>query len=409
MPLSKAQATIANDTHRFKTAVCGRRFGKSFLSMHAMAKVARHPDKLVWYIAPTYRMSKQIMWKKLKKKLLSLNWVEKINESDLSLLLRNGSEICLRSADNPDSLRGVGLDYVVLDEAADMDPSVWYEVIRPTLSDTGGGALILGTPKGMNHLKDLYDMAKIDPDNWASFQYTTLDGKNVPELEIEAARRDLDERTFRQEYEATFEQYSGLIYYGFGDHNVGATPEITERDTILVGLDFNVDPLASVVATRVNDQLYIHEEIVISGATTYDLVSEVRRKYPHNRIEVMPDSSGAQRRTSSNTTDHAILHNAGWRVNVGRTNPAVLDRIAAVNSRLKSSTGAVHVTINNSCKKLIKGLGAQCYKEGTRLPEKGGANDLSHLNDAFGYLINWYWPIKREVDTSDQPKTWGRY
>lgn len=409
MPLSKAQATIAKDKHRFVTGICGRRFGKTHLALRQIAKHASVPDSLVLYCAPSYRMAKNIMWRKIKKKLLSLNWVKKINESELTIELVNDSIIQLRGTENYDALRGTGNSFIVLDEAADMDPEVWYEVLRPTLSDTGGSALFLGTPKGMNWIKDIYDMAKIDPDNWASYQFTTIDGGNVPPEEIEAARRDLDERTFRQEYLGSFESYAGLIYYGFGDHNVGPTPAITERDTILVGLDFNVDPLASVIATRINDQLYIHEEIVISGATTYDLVSEVRRKYPHNRIEVMPDSSGAQRRTSSNTTDHAILHNAGWRVNVGRTNPAVLDRIAAVNSRLKSSTGAVHVTINNSCKKLIKGLGAQCYKEGTRLPEKGGANDLSHLNDAFGYLINWYWPIKREVDTSNQPTTWGRY
>jgi hypothetical protein len=407
MPLSQAQATIAKDAKRFRVAVCGRRFGKTHLSLREVAKFASQPDSLVLYCAPSYRMAKNIMWRKLKKKLLSLNWVKKINESELTIELVNDSIIQLRGTENYDALRGTGNTFIVLDEVADMDPEVWYEVLRPTLSDTGGACLFLGTPKGMNWLKDLYDMAKIDPDNWSAYQYTTISGGNVPATEIEAARRDLDERTFRQEYEATFEQYAGLIYYGFGDHNVGPTPDITERDTLLIGLDFNVDPLSAVVATRVDNHLYVHEEIVISGATTHDLISEIRRKYPKNRVEVMPDSSGAQRRTSSNTTDHAILHNAGWRLNVGRTNPGVLDRIAAVNSRLKSSTGVVSITINKGCKKLIKGLGAQCYKEGTRVPDKDSG--LDHLNDAFGYLINWYWPVKREVDTSNQPKTWGAY
>lgn len=406
MPLSPAQLTIANDPHRFITAVCGRRFGKSFLSMHAMAKVARQPNQLVWYIAPTYRMAKQIMWKKLKKKLLSLNWVEKVNESDLSLLLRNGSEICLRSADNPDSLRGVGLDMVVMDEVADMDPAIWYEVIRPTLSDTGGKCLFLGTPKGMNFLKDLYDQAKIDPDTWASYQYTTLAGGNVPQAEIEAARRDLDERTFRQEYEATFEQYAGLIYYSFGDANIGPVEPLKERETLLVGLDFNIDPLAAVLGVRRGDHLYILDEMAIYGANTFDFCEELKRRYPNHRIEVFPDASGQSRRTNSTTTDHAILANAGFAVRVNRTNPAVLDRIAAVNSRLCNSNGQRHITISKSCKNLIKTLNSHVYQEGTRLPEKG---TLDHHGDAFGYLVNWFWPIKREVDTSNQPTTWGRY
>jgi hypothetical protein len=406
MPLSPAQLTIANDPHRHITAVCGRRFGKSFLSMHIMAKTARLPDQLVWYIAPTYRMARQIMWKPLKKKLLSLNWVAKVNETDMSLILKNGSEICLRSADNPDSLRGVGLNMVIFDEVADMDPAVWYEVIRPTLSSTLGRSVFLGTPKGMNWLKDLYDQALVAPEDWASYQFRTIDGGNVPAEELVAARRDLDERTFRQEYEATFEQYAGLIYYAFGDGNLGSAEPLQDRDTLLVGLDFNIDPLAAVIGVRRGEHLHIIDEMAISGANTYDFCEELKRRYPNRRIEIFPDASGQQRRTSSNTTDHAILANAGFTVRVNRTNPAVLDRIAAVNSRLCNSTGQRHITISKTCKHLIKTLNSQTYKENTRIPEKG---TLDHHGDSFGYLVNWFWPIKREVDTSNQPTTWGRY
>lgn len=409
MPLSQAQATIANDKHRFRTAICGRRFGKSHLALREIAKFAAQPDGLVLYCAPSYRMARNIMWRKIKKKLLSLNWVKKINESMLEITLVNDTVIQLRGTENYDALRGTGNTFIVLDEAADMDPEVFYEVLRPTVSDTGGSILFLGTPKGMNWLKDIYDMALVDPENWSSYQFSTVDGGNVPPEEIEAARRDLDERTFRQEYLGSFETYSGLIYYAFGEHNLGDTPPFTDKDTLLIGLDFNYQPLSAVVATKVDNHLYIHDEITIDGASTHDLIEEVRRRWPNNRVEVMPDASGAQHRTSSTTTDHTILRNAQWRVNVGRTNPAVLDRIAAVNSKLKSSTGDVGITINRKCKQLIRGLGAQVYKEGTRVPEKGGSKDYSHLNDAFGYLINWYWPIKREVDTTNEPKTWGAW
>lgn len=406
MPLSTPQLTIANDPHRMIVSVCGRRFGKSFVSMHLMAKVARIPNQLVWYIAPTYRMARQIMWKPLKKKLLRLNWVEKVNETDMSLILRNGSEICLRSADNPDSLRGVGLNLVVFDEVADMDPAVWYEVIRPTLSSTLGKAVFLGTPKGMGFLKDLYDQASIDPDTWSSYQFRTIDGGNVPPEEIEAARRDLDERTFNQEYCATFEQYSGLIYYSYAPANIGVSEPLQDRETLLVGLDFNIDPLAAVIGVRRGEELHIIDEMAIFGANTYDFCEELKRRYPNRRIEVFPDASGQKRATNSTTTDHAILANAGFTVRVNRTNPAVLDRIAAVNSRLCNSNGQRHITISKTCKNLIKTLTSQVYKEGTRLPQKG---ELDHHGDAFGYLVNWFWPIKREIDTSNQPTTWGRF
>lgn len=405
MPLSQAQKKIATDTHRFRVAVCGRRFGKSHIALRELARFASKPDSLVYYVAPTYRMAKQIIWKKLKKKMIELNWAKKINESDLTITLVNDSEISLRSSDNYDSLRGVGLNFVVLDEAADMESEVWHEVLRPTLSDKEGHALFLGTPKGMNWLKDIYDMAKTEPESWSSYQFTTLDGGQVPETELAAARRDLDEKTYRQEYEATFEQYSGIIYYAFGEHNIGDTPTPLPTDIILLGLDFNIDPISAVVGLRRGDHLYIFEEVVIQGANTQDLIDEVRRRWPTNRIEVYPDASGAQRRTSSNTTDHILLRNAGWTVKVRSTNPPVLDRIASLNSRFKTTSGQSFITINKTCKRLIKGLQGQVYKEGTRIPDKDSGMD--HLNDAAGYLVHWLWPVRRDIDLPKQPRVFG--
>ena len=182
--------------------------------MNEMAKVARFPNKNVWYVAPTYRMCRQIIWEQLKYRLQDLNWLKKSNETDLSLLLKNGSKISLRGADNPDSLRGISLDFVVFDEFAMIDEKAWSEVIRPTLSDRRGSALFISTPMGQaNWAYDLYNRGKdINEHAWESFTYSTLDGGNVSSEEIEQARRDLDERTFRQEYEATFETYSNRLF-----------------------------------------------------------------------------------------------------------------------------------------------------------------------------------------------------
>jgi hypothetical protein len=212
MPLSKAQEDIVADTRRFKVVIAGRRFGKTHLAIRQLCFYGRIPDQEIWYVAPTYRQAKMITWKKLKKKLVDQRWVKKANESELSILLKNGTTISLKGADNYDSLRGIGLDYLILDEFADIDPEAWYETLRPTLSDKGGHALFIGTPKGMNWAKDLYDLANEFPDEWVSYQFTTLDGGNVPEKEILAAKRELDEKTFRQEYMATFETFSGRFF-----------------------------------------------------------------------------------------------------------------------------------------------------------------------------------------------------
>jgi hypothetical protein len=210
--LTRPQSRIFTNTSRFRVVVAGRRFGKTFLSVaELMRQAATKDDANVWYVAPTYRAAKDIAWDMLKT-IIDPSLIFKTNESELSIKLINGSTISLKGAEKPDNLRGRSLDFVVMDEFADMRPETWSEVLRASLSDRQGGCLFIGTPKGRNHFYDLWTQ---DYDDWQSFQYTTLDGGNVPDYEIEAAKRDLDERTFKQEYEAAFVNYSGIIYYNF--------------------------------------------------------------------------------------------------------------------------------------------------------------------------------------------------
>ena len=279
--LSLAQKTIANDPHRFRVAVCGRRFGKTHLAIRELCKFAREPERRCWYIAPSYRMAKQIAWTKLKKKLISLNWVKKINEQELLITLINDSEIALRGADNYDSLRGVGLDFLVMDEFADIDVEAWTEVLRPTLSDRQGAALFISTPKGINNWSyELYLNYLENPD-WMSWQFTTLAGGRVPPQELEAARKDLDTRTFRQEYEASFETYAGRIYYAFERTQNSVDFDITNManiDVLYTGWDFNIDPMSVVIATRQKDTLYVVDEIRMFSSNTQEAVDELKSR-----------------------------------------------------------------------------------------------------------------------------------
>jgi len=133
MPLTTPQKTVANSDKRFRVLCAGRRFGKSVLAIRELAKFARTSNKKVMYVAPTYQMCRNIVWADLKNKLSGLNWVRKINESRLEIELINGSVIMLRGADNYDSLRGTGLDFLVMDEVADIKGEAWSEVLRPTM------------------------------------------------------------------------------------------------------------------------------------------------------------------------------------------------------------------------------------------------------------------------------------
>lgn len=407
--LSPAQKKIASDPHRFRVVVAGRRFGKTHLAIRELAFHAKEPNREVWYVAPSYKMAKQIVWKKLKNRLQDLNWVKKHNETELTLFLKNGSVISLKGADNYDSLRGVGLDFIVLDEFADIDPEAWYETLRPTLSDKGGKALFIGTPKGIgNWSYELYQNSVDDSLTWSSHQYTTVDGGNVPEEEIEQAQRDLDERTFRQEYLATFETYTGRIYYGFdrAKNTIDAEATAQDLEAIYIGMDFNIDPMSAVIAIRKGDDLCVIDEIRMFSSNTEEMAREILSRYPKSKKFVYPDPAARQRKTSAGgQTDLTILQNLGFLVKAPNSHTPVRDRINAVNSRLCDSTGIRRLFVTKRCKYTIEALERQTYKEGTSQPDKDSGYD--HMNDALGYMVDYLFPVQRQRDIDPYaPKRW---
>jgi len=398
MPLSKPQKEVITNTSRFRVLITGRRFGKTYLAINELAKFARYSNKKVWYVAPSYRQAKSICWNELKDKLIKHKWVKSINNSDLTIVLRNNSRISLRGADNENSLRGIGLDFLVMDEFADIHKQAWYEVLRPTLSDTQGHALFCGSPRGFgNWSYELYKLGETNKD-WQSFKYTTLEGEQVSKEEIEQAKDDLDLRTFQQEYEATFVNYSGMIYYNFNrEKNIIETFR-NNHLTYHIGLDFNVEPMCAVVSVIENDIIIVIDEIQIYSSNTNEMVDEIKTRY-NKKIIIYPDPSARQRKTSAGgMTDLAILKNAGFEVRCRNKAPLVRDRINAVNSKLKNVKGQNSLFILNSCKNVIKSIERQIYKEGTHIPDKDSGYD--HMNDALGYLVEYNYPLRRNFNPS---------
>lgn len=401
--LTRPQYEVFENNERFRVVVAGRRFGKTYLSIAELIDVAvPNEGSHCWYVAPTYKAAKEIAWDMLIARIPP-EWVRKSNETALTLTLINGSTISLKGAEKPDNLRGRSLDFVVLDEFADMRPEAWYEVIRPSLSDRQGSALFIGTPKGRNHFYDLWTKGTDGNIDWQAFQYTTIDGGQVAEEEIEAAKRDLDERTFNQEYNAQFVNYSGIIYYNFSrEESVSRSKD--DGSMLHVGMDFNLDPMSAVISIREGSTLKIIDEIVIYGSNTDEMVDEIKTRYQNRQICVYPDPAARQRKTSAGgRTDLSILQNAGFSVKVRDRHSAIRDRINSVNARLKSADGERHLMIDPRCKQVIKSLERQTYKEGTSQPDKDSGFD--HMNDALGYLIDFLYPIKRQYDIP-QPTRW---
>jgi len=392
--LSGSQLAVYKSKQRFRAINAGRRFGKTYLaSIELLTSAVNNPGSINWLIAPTYRQAQQICWSKLKE-LIPKAYIAKKNETDLRLDFINGSTIALRGSDNPDSLRGVGLDFVVLDEAAFQSRETWTEAIRPSLSDRMGRALFISTPAGYNWFYDLYVSAKAKPD-WSAFQFTTLEGGNVPASEVEAARAELDERTFRQEYEASFESLSGRVYYAY-DREKNTIPAIDPGNCpVLVGMDFNVNPMSAAFAFRAADQVHFFDELLIQNGNTVEMSHAIKRRFPDRKIVIYPDPTGNARKTSApvGQTDFTILRDAGFQV-VAPSHPyPIADKINTVNSALCTSTGVRKVYVNPAkCPNLCKGWDGLTFKEGTSEIDK--SLGLDHITDAAAYLLLWELPMR---------------
>jgi phage terminase large subunit-like protein len=208
--LHPAQLEIFHSEARFKVVAAGRRFGKSRLAAWILLiKALQSESKDVFYIGPTFQQSKDIMWAMLKE--LGDGLIATAHENTAVLTLVNGRKIYLKGSDRPDTLRGVGLAYVVLDEYASMKPNVWEQIIRPTLADVRGGAMFIGTPAGKNHFYDVYQDA-VELDDWEAFQFNSTDNPFIPDDEIDAARSSMSSMSFRQEFEASFETFTGGVF-----------------------------------------------------------------------------------------------------------------------------------------------------------------------------------------------------
>ena len=404
MQLTPPQSDIFTCPDRFRVVVAGRRFGKTFLSTaELLNRALAKPDQNVWYVAPTYKAAKEIAWDMLTSQI-PREYIDRTNETALTINFKNGSSISLKGAEKPDNLRGRAVDFVVLDEFGDMRPEAWFEVIRPSLSGRHqqGSALFIGTPRGRNHFYDLYGKGVDRDEGWHSYQYTTIEGGNVPPEEIESAKADLDTRTFQQEYEAQFVNYSGIIYYGF-KREESVARHTDDIGVIHVGMDFNLDPMSAVLMTRKGDTLHIFDEIVMFGSNTDEMVAELRERYGNGTIVIYPDPASRQRKTSAGgRTDLSILQNAGFEVRVRNSHAAVRDRINAVNSRLLSNDGQRRLYVDPKCKKVIESLERHTYKEGTSQPEKDG---FDHMNDALGYAVEYLFPI-RKANAPQAPQRW---
>jgi hypothetical protein len=251
------QAQVHRHAARFKVLDCGRRWGKTRLGVMECIDVAARGGR-AWWVAPSYKMS-EVGWRPLRRMATQMPRAE-VRRADRQLVLPNGGEVSVRSADNPDSLRGEGLDFVVMDECAFMHQDAWNEALRPALADREGRALFISTPKGRNWFWRLWQLGQQSDSDWQSWQFTSYDNPHVLDSEIDAAKETLPERVFQQEFLAEFIEDAGGVFRNVMGCATEAVGEPEEGGEYIAGVDWgkhNDFTVISVFDLRTRSQVYL--------------------------------------------------------------------------------------------------------------------------------------------------------
>jgi len=206
------QQEVFEDDSRFKVIAAGRRTGKSRLAAWKLIIEGLQCKRgHVFYVAPTQGQARDIMWQTLLE--VGNPVIASSHINNLQIKLVNGATIALKGADRPETMRGVSLSFLCMDEYADMKPEVWEQILRPALADQKGDAMFIGTPMGRNHFYDLFQYASISEDEqWKGWHFTSYDNPLLDKEEINAAKKSMSAFSFRQEFMASFEAAGGELF-----------------------------------------------------------------------------------------------------------------------------------------------------------------------------------------------------
>lgn len=405
--LHRLQRMVNDDPSQFRVLVSGRRWGKTQLDMKEAVDEWGSADHVCWYVAPTFDMARRLMWKPILK-LAHPSWLAHANESRMELTTIWGCDFACRSAQEPDTLRGPTLHKVICDEFQDWPDGLttWEEVLLPTLLTSNGRALITGTPKSFNHLHKVW--AKGQPGGqagWKSWQFKTADAPHIDKAKLEEHRLQMDTRSFKQEYEASFENMSGRAYYEFtrSDH-VLESVEVSRSVPMCISFDFNVHPATAVLWQKVGEECRVWREVYIlhaGGEATRASAGESKRLLEsiawRGHVRLYADPAGKSLKTTG-PSDHQVIKDtfpgASWCT--PNDAPHIKDRVDAMNTRLRAG-GKVRLYVDASCQELIADLEQVTMPMLTDPTEKRKAPFRTHVSDALSYGIHWEWPPVRKT------------
>jgi len=411
------QARLFCSAARFRVVAAGRRSGKTELAKRFMVMKALQgggrPDARFFAAAPTRDQAKRIFWDDLKR-LVPPGLTARVREQALTLDLVNGARLAVLGMDRPERVEGAPWDGGVLDEFADMKERAFSAHVRPALSDRRGWCWLIGVPEGRNHFWRLFCQAREDASGeWAAFHWKSAD--ILPEAEIAAARRDLDPRTFEQEYEAGFLHFEGRAYYCFDPDRHCAPLSYDPAAPLVLCFDFNVSPGVAVACqegdlpcgstgTRVVGEVHIPRD-----SNTRAVCRELARLFAAQcgPVACYGDASGGARASAKvcgsdwDLVREELTQAFGRRLSlrVPKANPAERARLNAVNTRLLSGAGEVRLMLDPTrAPNLARDLeGVRLDPDGSGRVDKAADPALTHLSDALGYYLVREFPAAGRV------------
>ncbi len=389
--------------------VCGRRFGKTTASAMEATFYASQPNKKIWLVGLSYDKA-DLMFREIWQKMVvgHANDIDRASEKERHIRFKWGTTVEAKSADNPDSLVGEGLDLLIIDEAAKVKRKIWDMYLSPTLSDRKGKGIFITTPEGFNWIYDLYLLGQED-DLWESHQAPSWDnhfafpnGKNDNFL-LER-KRNMDKVVYEQEYGAKFTSFSGSVYPFERELDVGHYPYNPNFPTFCsIDFGYRMPAVGWFQTHRVGGIWHINmiDEIIHKkNVKTDELALKIKEK-PYNVLKYFGDPAGMQAQGQSGLGDIEIFRRNGIIINTKRdkTSKSIASGVSHVRSYIENAQGERHFHINKKCTGIMMDLENYRYpeqKEGADLkpdPLKDGFHD--HGCDMIRYFFINRFPIKQ--------------
>lgn len=393
------------DQTRHRFVLAGRRGGKTTLVRESLVEAIYTAPygAEVFYIGPTLQDAADIMWEPMQDRLDELEWEYKPLISKRRFEFSRRRKLYIIGAEKIRRIRGHPVFFVALDEIAFYDTplSTVWKAVRPALSDYRGRALVTTTPNGKGTpAYDFYLQVLKQPEDWKYFYWHTRDNPFIDPDEIEDAKREMDERSFRQEWEATWESFEGLAYYNFEENTHIKRQEPYRQDLPLdLLLDFNVNPTTLLIAQFESGQMKIRKEYSQKNSSTVSTIRSFcqdHRAIDENgnqryRIRIFGDAAGHSRASQTGFSNYHYITEAlqaegfQYEICVPGVNPAIVDRVMHLNAWLKNYYGESRIEIDPSCTDLIRDLSSQ-ELDGRHPSEK---YNLGHKVSALGYYVWW--------------------